>query len=534
MAEPAKKISTIPSARPKKKTNDSELLDALRTHRSGELIFGLIGYAGSGTSFVSTKLNAKLESFGFTPHIIKARSCLDEYAKSNSKAIPDDSGGQIQKVIAYQNLGDQLRESSEECGAVVAYMIKRVKELRADNREKENSFIFDSLKHPAEVHLLRHIYGENFCLIGVGCRPDVRRVRLARKFGIALDGKSKAVDELDEFINRDAEDSDNDFGQHVSDTFHLSDYFIDNTPADQDTERFVLPDNLIRLLDILCDGKIHRPKNEERGLYHAHAASLRSSCLSRQVGASIMDAGGNLLSVGTNDVPRFGGGLYTDLDGKDDDRCFKKRECCSNSIHQLNLIKSIFLELGPDKGKFLRDDVEFDDFCAQIKNTRIKSLIEFSRSVHAEMDALLALIRQGIKLPKGSILYTTTYPCHNCARHIVAAGIEKVVYLEPYSKSMAIDLHDDSIADNLSVEESTNKVVFIPYQGVSPRLYKTIFSKSGDLKDKNSGRILSGKQISRPGIGLLTKTFKEFEDQVTDFIDSKIGGGDKDEDKKSQ
>ena len=42
-------------------------------------------------------------------------------------------------------------------------------------------------------------------------------------------------------------------------------------------------------------------------------------------------------------------------------------------------------------------------------------------------------------------LFATTFPCHHCARHIVAAGIRRVVYVAPYAKSRAVDLHDDAI-----------------------------------------------------------------------------------------
>lgn len=35
----------------------------------------------------------------------------------------------------------------------------------------------------------------------------------------------------------------------------------------------------------------------------------------------------------------------------------------------------------------------------------------------------------------GTTLYATMYPCHNCARHIVAAGIRKVIYIERYGES---------------------------------------------------------------------------------------------------
>ena len=42
-------------------------------------------------------------------------------------------------------------------------------------------------------------------------------------------------------------------------------------------------------------------------------------------------------------------------------------------------------------------------------------------------------------------MYVTTFPCHNCAKHIIAAGLERVVYLEPYPKSRAKTLYDEDI-----------------------------------------------------------------------------------------
>ena len=160
-----------------------------------------------------------------------------------------------------------------------------------------------------------------------------------------------------------------------------------------------------------------------------------------------------------------------------------------------------------------------------MKATRLKALIEFSRSIHAEMDALLGLVRSGTKLPDNAVLFTTTYPCHNCARHIVAAGVKKVVYLEPYAKSLAIDLHDDSIADNKSDLESEGKVRFLPYQGVSPNLYKAVYLKTDNLKDKKTGKVLDDLQ-RRDTTMIWTKTYKEFEEDVIGFLSTIESGVD--------
>ncbi|MDP1679252.1 MAG: deaminase, partial [Candidatus Nitrotoga sp.] len=123
-----------------------------------------------------------------------------------------------------------------------------------------------------------------------------------------------------------------------------------------------------------------------------------------------------------------------------------------------------------------------------LNESRISSLIEFSRAIHAEMDAILSALRQG-KSIVGSRLFVTTFPCHYCARHIVTAGIDEVQYIEPYPKSLAYKLHRDSIAlkpgaDGLPSAGGT-KVVFRPFAGVAPRLYQMAFLKDRDLKDKN-------------------------------------------------
>jgi deoxycytidylate deaminase len=316
-------------------------------------------------------------------------------------------------------------------------------------------------------------------------------------------------------VQRDAEDSENKFGQQVNDTFHRADYFVDNTYNREQEGEFTLPEEIKRIFDIVFTGEIHRPRSEERGMYHAQAAAMRSSCLSRQVGASILDSNGDVISVGTNEVPKYGGGAY-DGSGVNDDRCFRARGECSNTVQQAAIIKDVFEKL--EKHGLLKPAVTEETLDKALKSTRVKSLIEFSRSVHAEMDALLGLVRSGTKLPDKSVLFSTTYPCHNCARHIVAAGITKVVYLEPYAKSMAIDLHDDSIADNKSEKDSTGKVRFAPYQGVSPRLFKAVYMKTGELKDRKTGKVLSEREMQRDTTAIWTKTYREFEDDVIQFI----------------
>jgi hypothetical protein len=88
-------------------------------------------------------------------------------------------------------------------------------------------------------------------------------------------------------------------------------------------------------------------------------------------------------------------------------------------------------------------------------------------------------------------MYVTTFPCHNCAKHIVAAGIERVIFVEPYPKSLATTLHDDSIA--IDDEEAKDKVRFLPFVGVAARRYFDLFSMR-----LSSGLPLKRKKDRRP------------------------------------
>jgi deoxycytidylate deaminase len=142
------------------------------------------------------------------------------------------------------------------------------------------------------------------------------------------------------------------------------------------------------------------------------------------------------------------------------------------------------LALGVDK-KELR---------ARLMRTPVRDLIEYSRSIHAEMEAILTAARAGKAGIVGGTLYTTTFPCHNCARHIVAAGVSKVFYVEPYAKSLALELHGDSIS---LLDTDKNTCAFLQYEGVGPNSILKLFHHG--FERKHEGRALAlDKKLAKP------------------------------------
>lgn len=485
---------------------------------ANEMIFAVAGPVGSGTSEIAEALESLLGKSGYDTSILKARTVIEGAAIKYGISIP--SAPRLAQSQALQDAGDSVREGSKDNAAVAVGLVGQIRTRRAEKQNaavspgepiepngEKRAFILDSLRHPHEVALLRRVYQEAFCLIGVFCHEDERLRRLR-------DDKYPDASKVDvqKFMERD-ENAPETHGQKVSDTFHLADYFVDNTvnrfkqvgTNKEENPEWDVPDQLGRLVDILTHRKIVRPRPGETGMFHAYGARMRSSCLSRQVGAALIDRTGALVATGTNEVPRAGGGVYGgtfaasasgDLDPGSDFRCFVHNGYCSNTREQNSIIKDLFATVDE-----LKDIVMSDDLLKRLRRTRIGQLLEFSRAVHAEMDALLSAARSGAKTG-ATRLYVTTFPCHNCARHIVSAGVTEVQYIEPYLKSQAIPLHGDAIVTDPKAwnpledgeTEPANggnpNVLFRPFIGVAPRLYRRAFFKDRDLKDNLTGEMI--------------------------------------------
>ena len=96
-------------------------------------------------------------------------------------------------------------------------------------------------------------------------------------------------------------------------------------------------------------------------------------------------------------------------------------------------------------------------------------------------------------------LYCTTFPCHICARHIISCGIKRVVYIEPYPKSMAQRLYPEAISiDGLPAND--DQVRFEPFLGIAPKRYADLFA-TGDPRKNRDGPLRFGKgPLPNPGL----------------------------------
>jgi deoxycytidylate deaminase len=149
-----------------------------------------------------------------------------------------------------------------------------------------------------------------------------------------------------------------------------------------------------------------------------------------------------------------------------------------------------------------------------LKQTRYMQLIEFIRAVHAEMSALVDAASRGVPV-LGCTMYVTTFPCHECARHIVSAGINRVVYIQPYAKSLALEQHGDSI--QLDTVADQNKIPFVPFLGVAPGNYADIFSMPE--RKGSDGKIIDfDPMIANPRISGSFWSYFKYEQEDLTFL----------------
>lgn len=476
MTDAARKASPETTAKRNFDFFKSTPIEVQSTH-TPELVIALCGPIGSGHHVVAKLLDRLLsEQYAYQCQVIRLSGIIEEH----KGAAPNTS-----RFERIQYLIDKGNEMRKEFGrsvladiAISKIAAHREKEKNAADSKKFQPrrfcHIIDSIKNQEELEALRLVYRDMLYFIGV-FSPLPLREKALEKEGMELAQVYKLIDrDSGEEIQH---------GQTVRDTFPRADFFL---RIDSDAEK-AIEKKLERLINLILSAEVITPTTAETAMYVAASAAGNSACLSRQVGAALTDNKGEIVSVGWNDVPKFGGGLYQfepKADPKEDQRCIHRGEgICSNDIEKESIARTIAKEL---KDAALVSADQVDEAAKIIRNSKVKNLIEFSRSVHAEMHAIILGSQAAGDRVRGGKLFCTTYPCHSCARHIILAGIKEVYYIEPYRKSLATKLHDDAITE---IESETNKVRILPFDGVAPARYLELFQMRMDSRKDASGRM---------------------------------------------
>jgi deoxycytidylate deaminase len=481
--------------------SDHRVVELGQTYADTELVFGLVGAVGTELKQVVTILTERLQVAGY--NVTEVRVSKDIIAKLIERKTKPAK--EYERIYAAMDDGDTARRESQDNSVLAlgaAGAISSSREKYPDGRRKHSpraAYIINSLKHPDEVNRLREIYPLGFYLIGVHADRG-RRFKFLKEEGLM------SAKQANRLMARDEKEKEK-YGQQLTDTFHLADFFV---RLDDYSDR--LKYSVWRIIGIIFGDPYKTPTFDEYAMFLAFATSLRSADLSRQVGA-VIAKGKEIIASGTNDCPQFGGGLYWP-EYKDDiqkiEDAPKGRDYMRgkdpNKAEQQEIINEIITSADKTLDKRLLREV--------LEESGIKYLTEFGRIVHAEMEAILACGRIG-NSAAGATLYCTTLPCHNCAKHIIAAGITRVVFIEPYEKSQAEKLHKDAMVVGFSKRK--NVVRFEPFVGVGPRRFLDLFSMrlgSGyplRRKDEKSKTLTWHLRNARARLEMLPCTYLDLE-----------------------
>lgn len=455
-----------------------------------EVVIGLVGAIGSNLAVFQNILKTELEdTFDFDVFIIKVSEDILVNHPNVKNVSEFDLTTKYKRIDSLMNVGNKLREL-HDIDYIALEVAAKIRGLRKsyNGTKKRIAYIINSLKHDAEVSSLKKLYGNIFFQISIFESEEKRKETLNNTVGMTLE-------EADKLIKRDEKEDDK-WGQRTSVAFPLADYFV----KFDDKSGIHIKNAVNRFIKLILGNVYVTPTFSESAIYMAFMSSLRSSDLSRQVGA-VIAKDDNILSTGSNDVPKFGGGIYTPLYNEDtgavsdhpNGRDYKIGVDC-NHIQKNYLVDGIYKSIKKELEDIISENIPSQNKVLLkikkiIKESEIKDITEYGRMVHAEMDAILNCARSN-NSTQGATLYVTTFPCHNCAKHIVAAGIKEVMFVEPYPKSKALEFHEDSI----TLEKGdSNKLRFKPFVGIGPRNFINLFSLSLGVGEELSRKNSQGK-----------------------------------------
>lgn len=362
------------------------------TQGQGRCIIGLTGSFGSGCSYVAQNVlvhrGYKLASLS------KAlRDLFQQQKAKDPTSVPR---------CELQDFGDEIRGSKgpDFFGRKV---LEEIQKSGADDK-----WVVDSIRNPAEARALRN-YSQRFYLFGVFADRDNRWRRVKAVYGD--DRRRFEEDDANDIGDRSAA-----YGQRVGDCFYEADVVFANDKhidavGNSDFARLA---GRIGTFVELVENPLTRkqPSDKEALMAIAYALSQRSSCAKRKVGAVIVDAMGNIISSGYNEVP------------SNEQPCNQQYVSCYRDY-----ISDKFFAT-------LKEAVPAVEGQEEQLRTRFREqfrILDLCRALHAEENAIVNLARSGHSESLSKCkLYTTTYPCRLCANKIVNLGLKQIVYMEPY------------------------------------------------------------------------------------------------------
>lgn len=282
--------------------------------------------------------------------------------------------------------------------------------------------VVDAIRNLGEVDYLSARFGHQFILVAILAGPEERWNRI----GIAYtdNGLGQA-----DFLEDDQRDTNEEtrYGQQVELCVDASDVLIDNSDK---VSLNIFKKKIMEYVDLVTDPQSRPANRDETFMNVAYASRHSSKCLKRRVGAvvvkneQIVGVGFNENPIGTS--PCVQEKQYEYLCYRDILRNERFADLAARGIHCPRCAKKLSRIEGPP---WMCDSCQADGVKTNLEAFFFPDrAMNWCTAVHAEVWAVLVA---GDRC-RDATLYTTTFPCFQCAEKITQMGIREVCFTEPY------------------------------------------------------------------------------------------------------
>ena len=318
-------------------------------------------------------------------------------------------------------------------------------------RGDQRRFVIDSIRNSTELSYMKERYNA-FYVIAVGSDDDQRNKFIEKKLNI-LDDKDRELTRLAIRRITDYEADRKEYEEgHLSfpntelciadAEIHITN--LDKDPDATDYSFSSIEEQWMKYASLILHPGLIAPSPEERCMAVAYTARLNSSCVSRQVGAVITNQYHAIRTIGWNDVP-FGQVPCGLRDLRDH---IKKSYDTEDEMMYSEFERS--MEVQRYENKCFRDCIRKDFGTIDFNDEAIKGLAApycfrtldnkytgdvnqtQTRSLHAEENAMMQMVKYGGEPLMNGIIYVTDSPCELCSKKLYQIGVRRIVYIDSY------------------------------------------------------------------------------------------------------
>lgn len=364
-----------------------------------------------------------------------------------------------------------INEKSPSC---LAHKINQfIKMFRTKDKEANPSnptlVVIDALRNPYEILYFRERYSA-FYTMSVNTEEAVRKNNLALQ-----DYRRKEIEEIDTEEKAKKELSQSYVRIDIDKCIELSDIHITNDGITVEEKRYLINQIITYLALILHPGLVP-PSPLERIMQIAYTAKLNSGCLSRQVGAVVTNEFYSVKSIGWNTVAE-GQTPCTlrnlcDLYNREDSGAFSNFEKHDSGF--TDYVEKLTVRYEPNRKNLngLPLSYCFKDIYTTISDQGKNQV--HTRSLHAEENAFLQLVKYGATGIMGGKLFTTASCCELCAKKAFQLGIREIYYIDSYP----------GISKQHILECGDNQPKMILFTGAVGRAYINLYNPFVPQKDE--------------------------------------------------